>query len=107
MNVSIRRQRQGGQSDRDQNRALGGRLAQDGSADHLVGFRRGRCHRALSATRHRRDLTRRRARAWRYLQLDQRQMKAKGRTASGRLRKGYRLTKGGRVVKAKARRKSR
>lgn len=29
---------------------------------------------------------------------------AKGRTASGRIKKGYRMTKGGRVVKAKAKR---
>lgn len=28
-------------------------------------------------------------------------MKAKGRTAGGRIRKGYRLTAGGRLVKAK------
>ncbi len=34
--------------------------------------------------------------------------KAKGRTASGRIKKGYRLAKGGSVVKAaKKRRKSR
>ena len=29
---------------------------------------------------------------------------AKGRTASGRVKKGYRITKGGAVVKARARR---
>jgi len=32
---------------------------------------------------------------------------AKGRTASGRIKKGYRMTAGGRVVKAKAKRKRR
>jgi hypothetical protein len=31
-------------------------------------------------------------------------MRVKGRTASGRLKKGYRLSAGGRVVKAKKRR---
>lgn len=30
---------------------------------------------------------------------------AKGRTASGRVKKGYRITKGGAVVKAKAKRR--
>lgn len=30
---------------------------------------------------------------------------AKGRTAKGRLKKGFRLTKGGRVVKAKKKRR--
>ncbi len=34
-------------------------------------------------------------------------MRAKGRTASGRIKKGYKLTKGGAVVKATARRKTR
>lgn len=33
--------------------------------------------------------------------------KAAGRTSTGRLKKGYRLSKGGRVVKATARRKRR
>ena len=32
---------------------------------------------------------------------------SKGRTARGRVKKGYRITKGGAVVKAKARRKHR
>ncbi|MET4701993.1 hypothetical protein ABIE65_005042 [Constrictibacter sp. MBR-5] len=32
---------------------------------------------------------------------------AKGRTSSGRLKKGYRMTKGGRVVKAKSKRRRR
>ncbi len=32
---------------------------------------------------------------------------AKGRAGSGRLKKGYRLTKGGAVVKASAKRRSR
>jgi len=32
---------------------------------------------------------------------------AKGRTASGRVKKGFRITKGGAVVKAKSRRKRR
>lgn len=32
---------------------------------------------------------------------------AKGRTASGKLKKGYRITKGGAVVKAKAKRRKR
>lgn len=33
--------------------------------------------------------------------------KAKGRTSGGKIKKGYRLTKGGAVVKAKKRRKGR
>lgn len=33
--------------------------------------------------------------------------KAKGRTSTGRIRKGYRLTKGGKVVKATKKRKKR
>jgi len=33
--------------------------------------------------------------------------KAKGRTASGRIKKGYRLTKGGAVVKARSKAPSR
>lgn len=33
--------------------------------------------------------------------------KAKGRTASGKIKKGYRLSKGGAVVKAKKSRKAR
>ncbi|BAE51228.1 hypothetical protein amb2424 [Paramagnetospirillum magneticum AMB-1] len=32
---------------------------------------------------------------------------AKGRTASGRVKKGYRIAKGGAVVKAKAKRRKR
>ena len=34
-------------------------------------------------------------------------MKAKGRTTTGRLKKGYRLTRGGRVVKATTKRRRR
>ncbi len=34
-------------------------------------------------------------------------MKAKGRTASGRIKKGYRLSKGGSVVKAGKKRRGR